>query len=73
VARQLKGRSEQLRRDHNDRAWLAFHIAGLQRTKKMPPLRRLQIRDRRPQSWQHMKSVAAQLTKLFGGEIKEQC
>lgn len=66
----MKGRAAQFRREHNDRAWGAWHIAGLQRSKRMPALRKLQIRDRKPQSWQQMKATAKQLTHMFGGEIK---
>lgn len=66
----MKGRAAQFRREHNDRAWSAWHMAALHRTKRMPTLRKLQVRDRRPQSWQHMKSMAKQLTYLFGGEVK---
>lgn len=47
---------------------------ALRRSKKLPPLRRLQARapreQRRRQSWQDMKAVAKLLTQAFGGQIK---
>jgi hypothetical protein len=39
--------NENLRMAHNDRAWLAWHIAGLQRVKRIPTLTSLQV-ARRP-------------------------
>jgi len=30
--------------EHNQRAWLAWHVAGLQRAKRMPPLNSLIVR-----------------------------
>jgi hypothetical protein len=71
VVRRLKGKSAQFRREHNERAWLAYHIAGLHRTRKMPPIRRLMLRDRdrAPQTLQQMKGSAAQWTTLLGGTI----
>lgn len=33
-------------REHNERAWSAWHIAALQRTKKMPALRSLYAKPR---------------------------
>lgn len=57
---------------HNERAWLAYHIAGLPRQKKFPPLRRLMMhdRERRPQSQQQMQAVARQWTLLLGGKVE---
>lgn len=34
-----KAYNERMTDEHNERAWLAWHIAGLGRTKRMPPLR----------------------------------
>lgn len=36
-----------MEREHNDRAWMTWHIAALQRVKRIPPLRKLQVRPRR--------------------------
>jgi hypothetical protein len=35
--------NENLRMAHNDRAWLAWHVAGLTRSKRMPSLSNLQV------------------------------
>lgn len=60
-------------REHNDRAWMVHTAEALRRSKKMPPLRRLQARvpreQRKRQSWQDMKAVAKLLTQAFGGQI----
>jgi hypothetical protein len=69
----LRGREAALIREHNDRAWLAWHIAYLSRTKKPVALRKLQIKSgsarRKPQSWQQMKTVALMITQAFGGTV----
>lgn len=41
--------NENRRMAHNDRAWLAWHVAGLQRVKRFPPLSNLQV-ARKPQT-----------------------
>jgi hypothetical protein len=49
-----------LERKHNERAWLAWHIAQLTRAKKIPRLDRLlakQSTARTPQSWQQQMAV----------------
>jgi hypothetical protein len=35
--------NETRRMAHNDRAWLAWHVAGLQRVKRLPSLSNLQV------------------------------
>lgn len=45
----LDGSAERLKREHNDRAWLAWHGAALGRIKKFPKLDTLLIKgDRKP-------------------------
>lgn len=34
-------------RSHNEMAWAAWHVAALQRTKRIPPMRRLMMRPKR--------------------------
>lgn len=41
----FEGKSRQLRREHNERAWLAHTIASLPRYKKLPDLKTLLARD----------------------------
>lgn len=68
----IEGRSEQLMREHNDRAWLVHSLATLQRAKKIPALRELQARPRRrkSQSPEEMMAIARQWVIVMGGEIK---
>lgn len=69
----MQGHQRRLVREHNDRAWLVYTAEALRRTKKMPPLRRLQARmpreQQKKQSWQDMKAVAKLLTVAFGGQV----
>ncbi|MGE4339148.1 MAG: hypothetical protein AB7E55_24710 [Pigmentiphaga sp.] len=56
-------------REHNDRAWLAWHVAALQRADKLPKLKTLLHREKSqaPQrkSWQEQLAIARQWeTKL---------
>jgi hypothetical protein len=56
----MAGRQRRITREHNDRAWLAWHVAALTRAKKLPDLVKLQInqRHRRPrQSWQEQFAI----------------
>lgn len=68
----MTAKNSQFTREHNERAWMAHTIAALQRPKKMPPLRKLLVRERnrKPQSWQDMQAIAKQWTMALGGEIK---
>lgn len=51
-------------REHNARAWLAYHVAGLSRVQKMPKLEKLQMaapsNRRRRQSWQEQMAIMSQ-------------
>lgn len=35
----MHGHETRLKREHNERVWLAWHIEALQRTKKLPKLK----------------------------------
>lgn len=47
-------------REHNERAWLAYHTGGLARPlKKYPSLESMQIKTRAPrQTWQQQLAIA---------------
>ena len=45
VKRQFKAKSAQLRREHNERMSLAWHVAALPRYKKFPDLKKLLARE----------------------------
>jgi len=54
--------------DHNGRAWLAWNIVALDRARRMPALKSLQIDadgpGRRRQTWQEQRAIARQLAGL---------
>lgn len=55
------GRALALKREHNERAWLAYHVAVLSRIKQIPPLHTLQDRTgvkRRVQTPEEMLAIA---------------
>lgn len=35
-----------IRREHNERAWLAWHVEALARTKKLPKLESMMMQDK---------------------------
>lgn len=45
ISRELDAAAERRRRDLNDRAWLAWHIAALPLFKKFPKLNQLMVQD----------------------------
>lgn len=72
----INGKLRAARREHNQRAWLAWHTAALQRSKKLPTLRSMLARDKpRAQSWQEQSAMMqtwsiahnARLNKARGG------
>lgn len=50
-----------MEREHNDRAWLAYHVAALQRMKKPPRLNTLLIKRKRRQTWQEQFNIMAKM------------
>lgn len=44
----LDAESNRLKREHNERAWLAWHIEALARQKKLPKLDTLMLVDKKP-------------------------
>lgn len=64
MIRIVKARLRALEREHNGRAWLAWHVAALTRTDRLPPLERL-IKKRATasvarQSWRDQLAIAMQ-------------
>lgn len=54
------------------RAWLAWHIVALDRTKRLPPLKSLvgpAKPERKAQTWQEQAAIARQLNAAFGGRV----
>jgi hypothetical protein len=70
IALAYQAREIRLRREHNDRAWLAWHIAALQRTqKRLPPITKLMFKEKiiKPQTWQEQRRVVRIMNAMFGG------
>jgi hypothetical protein len=70
--RTLAARVRMLERGHNERAWLAWHMASLQRSKHLPALAKLQIKHPKPkrrQTWQEQLAIARQWVALGIGKI----
>jgi hypothetical protein len=54
----INGKLRAARRDHNQRAWMVWHIAALQRSKKLPRLKSMIAKEKpRAQSWQEQASI----------------
>jgi hypothetical protein len=55
----LAGSRDAREREHNDRAWLAWHIEALRRAKRLPKLDRLLAKQKRrtKQTWQEQMHI----------------
>ena len=54
------------------RAWHAWHVVALDRTKRLPPLKSLlgpAKPERKAQTWQEQARIARQLNAAFGGSV----
>ena len=61
---------ERQKQEHNQNAWLAWHVAALSRTdpKKFPKLEKLLYREPpKPQTPEQMEAVLRQITITLGG------
>lgn len=58
----ISGANERLVREHNQHAWLAWHIAALQRSKRLPKLKTLLAKQQshRRTNWQQQMAVMDQ-------------
>jgi len=67
----MVAKRKQMMREHNQRAWLAWHIAALQRSKKLPPLSKMQTSEAGPrrQTWQEQLAIAAQWVNAGVGRL----
>lgn len=66
----MKGRFAELRQQHNDRAWLAWHVAYLPRGKHPVKLQKLLMRERVVQTPEQMLAIAKSWTLALGGKIE---
>ena len=55
--------------EHNERVWLAWHIAALPRQRRLQDMRSLMIRPRRlgRQTWQEQMAVCRGIAAAYGG------
>lgn len=52
--------------EHNARAWLAWHVAALYRSKKLPALKTMLWREKkRRQTWQEQLKIAELWQSLY--------
>jgi hypothetical protein len=65
----LRGAHRRVLDEHNDRAWMAWHVAALQRMKRMPRLGELLAREHKPQSTQDMVAMFEAITRMHGGTV----
>lgn len=68
---QLEARASYEIREQNRIAWLAWHVASLQRAKRLPSLRKMMVRERhrKPQSPEEMLRIAKLWTQVLGGTV----
>lgn len=64
------GVADRLKREQKDRAWLAWNIAALTRTTKMPTLEKMLASDKPKgeQTWQERLAVSRQWEKVIGAQ-----
>lgn len=68
----MAGRREAIIRRHNEMAWLAYHVAALSRTKKLPRLEKLMHQtSKREQTPEEMLALVRVMNAAFGGTVKE--
>ena len=67
VCREVRATANRRRREHDERAWLAWHIAALGRTKKMPKLSDLMSKNLERRTMpQTPEQIEANLKLAFG-------
>lgn len=67
AAREMQAMMARRRADHDQTAWLAWHIEALARTKKLPPLRdMLSTSKRGRRERQDPETLAAAIKLAFG-------
>lgn len=55
----IEAAAKRFEREHNARVWLAWHIAAMQRMKKMPDIKKMFLNNasRPRQSWQQQLQI----------------
>jgi hypothetical protein len=66
----MNGKLRAARRDHNQRAWLAWHIAAMGRAKKIPRLASMLAKEKpRQQSWQEQQMILASWSVAHNAKV----
>lgn len=67
----VEGLSARQEREYKKLAWLAWHTASLQRTKKMPRLERLMRTNKKnaPQTWEEQLVIMSEWSKKIDDRI----
>lgn len=70
----MRGGQDRLLREHNELAWLAYHIVALGRMKRLLKLERLYVKQatpgRRRQNWQEQFAIMGQWIKAVEARSK---
>lgn len=69
----LDGAADRLRAEQNGRAWLAWHVEALSRSKKLPELDRLMVcvSGVKKQAPDEMRAIIKTWVAANGGEIRK--
>jgi hypothetical protein len=65
----MEAASERRIIEHNDRAWLAWHIAALQRAGRLPGLDRLKAKKQMPAHWEKQLADLKTWVIATGGKV----
>jgi hypothetical protein len=69
ISVRIQGAGDRLQREHDQRAWLAWHTAGMPLMKKFPDLKDLQTpKPKKRQTPEEMMAVMRAWSPFFGGE-----
>lgn len=72
VCAALHGKHRAAIRDQNARAWMVWHIAALQRAKKLPKLKTMMVKEKpRVQSWQEQQMIMQSWATAHNARLKE--
>lgn len=54
---------------HNQNAWLAWHVAALQRSKRMPPLHKLMVKQKQTTTLEDQLEGLKHWVQATGGQV----
>jgi hypothetical protein len=70
----IEAAAKKFEREHNARVWLAWHIASLQRMKKLPDIKRMYLNNtsRPQQTWRQQLSVFSEWVAKHNAAVARQ-